>query len=139
VSRRQRVFFNVGCYASLLTAGLHMLGHSQGAPPPASEAQAMLFSLMRSEVLDIAGSRLTLQTLTTGYSLMFSLLLVWLAALGLFVIRRGSPEIVTAVARFNAAFMALLLAVSAMHFPLPPTICIAVILVGFAGASFGQR
>ncbi len=115
-----------------------MLGHSQGAPPPANEAQATLFALMRSEVLDIAGSPLTVQTLTTGYSLMFSLLLVWLAALGLFVIRRGAPEVARGVARFNAAFMALLLVVSVMHFPLPPTICIAVILVGFAGASFGQ-
>jgi hypothetical protein len=133
--KRQRVFFNVGCYAALLTASLHMIGHMQGPPRPANETEATLFTLMTTYVLDIAGTRLTLKTLTTGYSLMFSLFLVWIAVLGLFVLRRGAPDLVTDVARWNALFMAALLVLSATHFPLPPTVCIAVMLVGFVGSA----
>jgi hypothetical protein len=135
--KRQRVSFQLGCYASLVTAGLHMVGHLQGNPPPANEAEETLFTLMRTYAFDIAGTRLTFETLFAGFSLTFSVFLVWLAATGLFIVRNAAPRLVRGVARGNAVFLAVLVGVSVLHFPLPPTVCLALILACFASASWG--
>ena len=139
MSKQQRVFFSVACWVALLTAGLHMLGHAQGAPVPANDAEATLFKLMASYEIDAAGTRLTIEKLLNGFSLSFSLLLAWIGGLGLAVLRRGGPKLVRGVALINAILTAVLLAISVTHFPLPPTVCIAVVLVGFMGAAIAGR
>ena len=36
MSRRQRLFFKAGCWAALLTAVMHLVGHLAGPQPPAT-------------------------------------------------------------------------------------------------------
>lgn len=115
-----------------------MLGHAQGAPIPANDTEATLFKLMSSHRIDAAGTRLTVETLLDGFSLSFSLSLAWVGGLGLLVLRRGDPNLVRGVALVDAILTAVLLAISFTHFPLPPTVCIAVMLVGFVGAAIGR-
>jgi hypothetical protein len=140
LSKQQRVFLSVACWVALLTAGLHMLGHAQGAPVPANDTEATLLKLMSSYKIDAAGTRLTVERLLDGFSLSlsFSLSLAWVGGLGLLVLRRGDPNLVRGVALVDAILTAVLLAISVTHFPLPPTVCIAVMLIGFVGATIGS-
>lgn len=138
MSKQQRVFLSVACWVALLTAGLHMLGHAQGAPVPANDTEATLFKLMSSYRIDAAGTRLTVEKLLDGFSLSFSLFLAWLGGLGLLALRRGGPELLRGMALVDAILTAVLLAISVTHFPLPPTVCIAVMLIGFVGATIGS-
>jgi len=138
MSRRQRIFFSFACWVALLTAGLHMLAHVQGAPAPANDTEATLHKLMSSYEIDAGGTRLTIEKLMNGFSLAFSLFLAWIGALGLLALRRGDPKLVRGVALLDSVLAAALLVISAAHFPLPPTACIAVMWVGFAGATLGR-
>ena len=63
-------------------------------------------------------------------------MLVWVGVVALILVKRaGSETWMRAVARACALGALALLAVSHRYFPLPPTICAAVILLGFAGST----
>ena len=43
---RQVIVFRIGCFAALLTASVHMIGHASGTQPPANETERQLLELM---------------------------------------------------------------------------------------------
>lgn len=134
--RRQRVCFKIGLGVAALTAALHGIASMQPNPPPANADEAMLFKLLGSTAIDFGGGgpRLTLEQVLDGFGHSFTLMMVWAVAMGVVALRAGG-SVLTAAARINAACFAVLLAISWLHFPPPPTICIAVIVVAFVGAS----
>jgi hypothetical protein len=119
-----------------VTACLHLVGHLQGGLPPRNETEATLRKLMTEYRADVLGVPLTMQELVSGFSLCYSLFLAWLGVVALILVGRAGRE---AWMRRVAAACALgalaLLAISYRYFPLPPTICAAVIVLGFAGAT----
>ena len=135
MTKLQRILFRVGAIACLVTAVLHLVGHLQGGLPPRNETEVALRKLMTEYRMDVLGVKLTMQELWSGFSLCYSLFLAWLGVAALLLVRRAGGE---AWMRAMAAVFALgalaLLAISYRYFPLPPTICAAVILLGFGGA-----
>jgi hypothetical protein len=136
--KRQRIFFKVGLGVAVLTALLHGIASMQPMPPPANDSEATLFKLLATYAMDFGGGgpRLTFERIIDGLSHSFTLLMLWVVAVGFVAVRAGG-SVLTNVARINAVCFAILLAISWLHFPPPPTICIAVLVVAFAGSSFG--
>lgn len=136
--KRQRVFFKVGLGVAALTGLLHGIASMQPNPPAANDAEATLFKLLATTGIDFGGGgpRLTFEQIINGFSHSFTLTMAWVVAIGFVALRAGGP-VLTTVARINAVCFAVLLAISWLHFPPPPTICMAVIVVAFAGASLG--
>jgi hypothetical protein len=122
--------------ACLVTAALHLVGHLSGGPPPRNETETALRKLMTEYRADVLGVTLSMQDLVNGFSLCYSLFLAWVGCLSLLLVSRAGRE---SFMRWVAVVCALgataLLAVSYGYFPLPPTICAAVILLGFAGST----
>jgi hypothetical protein len=136
--KRQRVFFKIGLGVAALTAVLHGIASMQPNPPAANDAEATLYKLIATVGLDFGagGPRLTVEQILDGFSHSFTLMMVWLAALGVVALRAGGATL-TAMARINAVGFAVLLAISVLHFPPPPTICMTVIVLAFGVASLG--
>jgi hypothetical protein len=134
--QRQRVFFKVGLGVAVLTGLLHAVASVQPMPPPANDTEATLFKLLATCAIDFGGGgpRLTFAGILDGFSHSFTLLMLWVVAVG-FIALRANGSVLTSVARINAVCFAVLLAISWLHFPPPPTICMAVLVVAFAGAS----
>ncbi len=136
MTKLQRILFRVGAFACLVTAALHLVGHLQGQPPPRDETEATLQRLMTEYRMDILGVGLTMRELMHGFSLCYSLFLAWLGFVGLLLVRRAGRETwMRAVAATFALGAVALLAVSYRHFPLPPIVCAAVIVLGFVGST----
>ncbi len=136
MTKLQRILFRVGAIACLVTACLHLIGHLQGGAAPRNETEATLRKLMTEYRADVLGVQLTMQELLSGFSLCYGLLLAWLGVVTLLLVSRAGREPwMRAVAAVCALGALALLAVSYRYFPLPPTICAAVILLGFAGAT----
>ncbi len=136
--KRQRVAFKVGLWVAGITGALHGIASMQPNPPAANDTEATLFKLVATTAIDFGagGPRLTFEQILDGFSHSFTLMMAWVVALGVVALRAGGATL-TAVARVNAAAFALLFAISALHFPPPPTVCIAVIVVAFGLASLG--
>ena len=136
MTKLQRILFRTGAIACLATASLHLVGHLSGGAPPRNETEATLQKLMTEYRADVLGVQLSMQDLVSGFSLCYSLFLTWMGVLALVLVSRAGHErwmrTVGAVCALGAAA---LLAVSYRYFPLPPTICAAVIVLGFAGST----
>ncbi len=138
MTKRRRMFFGIGAWASLLTAGIHLVGHFAPQPPPANEAEATLLRLMTTYRKELgAGFSRTTMDFLLGFSLTFALLLFWLGAMSLLVLRRGAadPAWFGRVCLLNAILAAVLLAISLKYFFLPPIVCVAVVFLAFAAAA----
>jgi hypothetical protein len=137
---RQRVFYRIGAWAWLLTAGLHLLGHFSGPAAPANPEEAELLRLMTDHVLDLMGVKLTMLKLVDGLSLSFSALLALVGLLDLAVVRAlpQAGRLGTQVAALNAAGAGALLAIGLGRFPPPPLVCFGVILAAFAASLPGS-
>ncbi|HEY7575856.1 MAG TPA: hypothetical protein VIB08_11865 [Thermoanaerobaculia bacterium] len=138
MTKRQRVFFWIGAWACLVTAAIHLVGHFAPPPPPANTTEAELWRLLTTYEKDFgAGFSRTTADFLKGFSLCFSLFLLWAGAWSLLSLRRGAadPAWLRRVVLFNALFSAALLAVSLTYFFLPPIVCVAVIFLGCAGAA----
>ncbi len=136
MTKLQRILFRAGAVACLLTAALHLAAHLQGQPPPRDETEATLQRLMAEYRMDILGVSITMRELMSGFSLCYALFLVWLGVVGLLLVRAAGRETwMRGIAAVFALGAVALLAVSYRYFPLPPTVCAAVIVLGFAGAN----
>ncbi len=141
MTKRQRIFFRIGAWACVVTSVVHMAGQLAPRPAPANDTEAALFKLMTTYQKDVgAGMLRTTMDFLNGFSVSFSLMLGWVGVLALLDLHRQSsdPAFLRSVARVCAVFAAGLLAVCVVDFFLPPTVCVAVIFVGFAGASVGR-
>jgi hypothetical protein len=134
MTKRQRLFFRIGSWACLATAGVHLIGHFATPPSPESDAEATLRKLMVSYRKDFgAGFTRSTMDFVQGFSLSFSLFLLFAGVLGLLLAARApqDPVLWRGVRLTYAIAMGCLLAISAVYFFLPPLFCVAVIFLAF--------
>jgi len=133
VSDRCRLFFNIGCWAAIVTALIHLAGYLSGGPQAQNDTERTLFGLLSTYKLPLPGAARTFGELMDGFSLSFSLLLALTGASGLSVVRRAGtdPLLVPALARMNAAATLVLLVISLTYWSLIPTVCVAIITLAF--------
>jgi hypothetical protein len=131
------LFFVIGCWASLATSVIHLIGSMAGGPTPASETEKTLLHLVDTYKLSLPGTARTYGELFGGLSLSFTLFLALAGAVGLAVVRRASsdPLLLPALARMNAAAFVVLLVISLTHWFLIPTICVGVTAAAFVIAA----
>ena len=138
MTRRQRIFFQIGTWACLVTSGIHAIGQIAPRPAPANETEATLLRLLTTYRKDLgAGFSRTTMDFVVGFSWCFSLFLLWVGLLGLLALRRGvaDAEWFRRAALVNAILAGGLLVLGLKYFFLPPIVCVAVIFLGFAGAA----
>src|SRR5262245_31342608 len=132
--KRQRLFFRIGSWACIATAGVHLIGHFAPPPTPESDAEATLQKLMVSYRKDFgAGFTRSTMDFVQGFSLSFSLFLLFAGVLGLLLAARApqDPVLWRGVRFAYAAAMACLLGISVVYFFLPPLLCVAVVFLAF--------
>ncbi len=141
LSRLQRVFFRVGAWACIATSVIHLAGQFAPRPAPVTESEALLQQLLTSYEKDWgAGFRRTTSDFLNGFSISFSVFLAWVGVLALLAVRRHSADggSMRSVTWACTLFSGTMLVVSLLCFFLPPTVCLAVVFIGFAGASLGR-
>lgn len=135
---RQLWLFKFGCWAALVSAAMHLVGHVLGPQAPINDIERQLAQLATEyRTVMPGGSHRSMMDLLNGLSLMFSLMLATIGSVGLIVEKRGrtDPTLMLAVARaFTVATTAVLI-ISLTHFFIVPTLFIAVLVVCFFCAS----
>jgi hypothetical protein len=141
VSRRQRIALRIAAWACLVTAAAHTAGHFAGPRTPESDEEATLLRLMTEHQMPIMGMQRTLGDFLNGFSWIYTLLHVTLAALAFLVLRsrENAGLLDQAVARLSALVALLLLVIAVRYFVLPPIVCGAVVFAAFAVAAFPPR
>lgn len=91
--------------------------------------------------MPIMGMQRTLGDFLDGFSWVYTLIHVMLAALALLLLRQreSAAPLALDVARLNALVALLLLAVAVRYFVPPPIVCGSIVLVAFAVAAFPAR
>jgi small-conductance mechanosensitive channel len=141
MTKRQRIFFLVGAWGCVATSVIHMAGQLAPRPAPANETEATLLRLLSTYQKDFGlGILRTTLDFMNGFSVAFSLFLAWTGLAAVLVFRRHRADAVFMLlfSRVAAVFSAALLVVAVVDFFLPPAVCIAVVFLGFAGASIGS-
>ena len=135
---RQLWLFKFGCWASLVSAAVHLAGHVIGLQAPANAIERQLVQLASEYHMAMpGGSERSLMDFLNGFSLMFALMLATLGSVGLIVEKRGhgDPMLMLGVARAFTVATTAVLVVSVTHFFIVPTLFIAVLVVCFFCAS----
>jgi hypothetical protein len=138
VPPRQVWIFKFGCWASFITALVHLAGHLAGFPEPLGDAERQMMLHVTSYPLLLPGGvERTFLDLFGGLSLAFALLCATVGALGLVVARRASHDLVlmSATARTLAAATATLLVISLTKFFIMTSLFIALMAISFAVAA----
>ena len=132
--------FRLGTYTLLITAIVHLIGHFYKRPP-ANDQERQLLELMTTYRMNMGGIHRTVQSILSGFSLTFAALLIYLAALNLAIVWFGPEDrrFVRAITRVNVVMIGILLVISAVSFPLPPTALFAVAYICFAVSLFMAR
>jgi hypothetical protein len=115
-----------------------MLAQFAPRPAPQDPTEETLLKLLTTYQKNYgAGFHRTTSDFLRGFNLCFSLFLAWVGALCILIARRHQADaaFMLTISRVGAIFAAGALAVSVANFFLPPTVCLAVIFLGFAGAS----
>jgi hypothetical protein len=138
--RKMNFPFRLGTYLLVITALVHLIGHFYKRPP-ANDQERRLLELMTGYQMDVGGLQRTVQQILSGFSLTFSVLLLFVAALNLSVMRMAPDEhrFVLAVTLINTIGAGVLLVISAVSFPLPPTLLFGVAYASFALSLFLLR
>ncbi|HSG82073.1 MAG TPA: hypothetical protein VLC48_07480 [Gemmatimonadota bacterium] len=138
--RKMNFPFRLGTYVLLITALVHLIGHFYKRPP-ANDQERQLLELMTGYRMDVGGIQRSVQQVLSGFSLTFSVLLLFVAALNLAVIRLAPEErrFVHAITMVNTIGTGILLVISAVSFPLPPTLLLGAAYAAFALSLFLQR
>jgi hypothetical protein len=130
---RQLLAFQIGCWTAFVTAALHLTGHLIG-PRPTTPAEAAVFQVASTVVLELPGASRSLMDLLSGFSLAFALFLAFWGGLGLMLVRRARHDgpLMSAVARTMAGAAVVLLVISLSDWFLIPSLCIAMMAISFA-------
>jgi hypothetical protein len=130
--KKPNLFFRFGTYALLVAAGLHLVGHFSRREP-ANEVERTLLDLLTTYEMNVGGVFRTMEDVLSGFSLSFSVFLVYAAALNLAFMRIQSDDrrLLQAATVLNILFSGILLVISLSSFPLPPTVLFAVIFLLF--------
>ena len=135
---RQVWLFKFGCWAAFGTAALHLFGHVVGPVAPNNDTERQLVELATTyRYLMPGGAERSMMDFLDGFSLMFSLFLATVGALGLVIAKRGRDDevLIKTAARLLAGVSAVLVVISLTHFFIIPSMCLALMAVSFACAS----
>jgi hypothetical protein len=140
MTKRQRTFFRIGAWACIVCSGIHLAGQFAPRPAPANEAERTLFDLMTTYRKDWgAGFHRTTMDFVKGFSLTFSLFLLFAGVIAVLLAARP-PQDAVLWRRLRLAYaigMGILLAINVVYFFLPPLVCVAVIFLAFLMAALG--
>lgn len=136
MDRHARRWFRVGAWILLITAGLHTLGHVSGPLPPKNDTEATLQRLMREYQFQLGGVQRTTEDFLNGFSLTFSVFLLFVGLLDLLIARHLESSVLRRVTLLHAALAAGLLALSLVYFIPPPAVCFGLALVAFGVAAW---
>ncbi len=134
MTKRQGTFFRIGAWACIATSGIHLAGHFAPRPAPANEIERTLFDLMTTYRKDWgAGFHRTTMDFLNGFSLSFSLFLLFAGVIALLLAARPPQDAVLSrrLRLAYAAAMGSLLAINVAYFFLPPLVCVAVTFLAF--------
>jgi hypothetical protein len=132
------VFFRIGSWGCVAAAAIHTLGQLTPRPTPQNPTEETLLKLLNTYQKNYgAGFHRSMSDFLNGFSISFAVLLVWVGVLCILTLRRHQADarFMRTVASVCAVFAGAVLAVSAVYFFLPPTVCLAVVFLGFAGAA----
>ncbi|MEZ5316074.1 MAG: hypothetical protein R2752_01595 [Vicinamibacterales bacterium] len=133
---RQLLAFQIGCWAALVSAAVHLAGHIIG-PQPTTPAEATVLQVASNVVLQLPGASRSLMDLFSGFSLALALFLAFWGGLGLMLARRARHDgpLMYAVARTMAGAAVILLVISLTDWFIVPSVCIAMMAISFAVAA----
>ncbi len=133
--KRAISFFRIGASLQIVTAALHMIGHFS-AREPANDTEAQLLHLMENYHLDVGGVERSMMDLFQGFSLTFAALLLYVALLNLLLVGhlRTNAKSFRMATLVNLVLTAILVVVSALTFPIPPTVLFALSGLAFLAA-----
>jgi len=137
MSKRARLFFQIGAWGLIATAAIHLLGHFAPQPEPSSDAERTLLDLMTNYRKDFGAgfSRTTLDFLL-GFSLSFSAFLLWTGLLNLAALRGlADPARFRRLAALDAVLAGIVVAITWKYFFLPPLLCMAVVFLAFLAST----
>ena len=135
---RQLFMFTIGCWVTIGTAALHLVGHLAGPQTPTNDTERQLLELATNyRYMLPGGTERSLMDFVDGFSLMLPVLLAAIGAAGIVVRKRGSHDIalMLGVARTCAVTSVVLLGLSLLKFFIVPTMCFAAMASCFLTAS----
>jgi hypothetical protein len=135
---RQLWFFRFGCWATIVTAAVHLVGHVMPPPTAVNDTERQIRELASTyRFAWPGGAHRTLADFQDGFSLMFALLLVGMGCMGLVVAKRGRDDValMSGTARTLAVTSVALMIVSLIKFFIVPTMFLAVMATCFLVAS----
>ena len=132
--------FRLGTYTLLITALVHLIGHFYKRPP-ANDQERQLLELMTTYRMNMGGIHRTVQSILSGFSLTFAAALIFITALNLAIIRSRPADrhLVGVITLVNVIMTGILLVISGISFPLPPTVLFAAAYLSFAVSLFTER
>ena len=139
---RQLRFFKFGCWATAMTAVVHLVGFVSGGLQPANDTEQALLDTARNYQFPLpGGTRRSLMDITDGFSLSCALFFETIAGLGFLIARRGAgdPVLMTSATRTLAAFSLVLFVISLWYWFLIPTLFIATVALGFVLAAVSGK
>lgn len=132
-ARRASLF---AAWASLLTAGLHLVGHFSGPQAPANDTERQIWELITTYRYQVPGGTRTLWEFQVGFSLTFSIFLALWGLQGLAVWRHAAENraLRRSFTLVSALAAVLMVAVSLRYFFVAPTTCLALVALGYVAA-----
>jgi hypothetical protein len=131
------IYFKIGCYVLIATCFLHLFGHFQ-EPIAQNETEQQLLDLMTNYTMNIGSETITMMGLQKGFSLLFSLLMLWPGVLGLYLAKtlQGQTKHLRTINFMYVGAMSIETAISLTYFFIIPTTCIVLGLLFFVIAAF---
>jgi hypothetical protein len=112
-----------------------MVGHFK-EPAPENETEKQLLDLMINYKMYIGSDEITMMGLQKGFSLVFTLFLIWPGVLGLYVSKRVSTQLLRNINFIYVGVLLAELAISLVYFFIIPTACVAIATLFFGIAIF---
>jgi hypothetical protein len=135
---RQLWFFQFGCWATIVTAAVHMVGHVMPPAAPLNDTERQIMDLTTAYRFTLpGGAHRSVVNFLDGFSLMFALGLAGLGCIGLIVQKRGRHDgpLMSGVARALAVTSVGFMVVSLTNFFIIPTFFLAIMAICFLVAS----
>ena len=132
------IYFRIGCVALLLTACLHLVGHFNGLTPT-NDTEKQLLDLMINYKMYIGSDEITMMGMQKGFSLLFTVLLIWPGMLGLYLAKNSTTQTLRIVNFMYVGAMVIETGVSQIYFFIVPTACVAISTLFFVIAAFTIR
>ena len=130
------IFYRIGCFVLIITGLLHLSSHFQ-EPVPANETEKQLFDLMTNHQIHFAGATVTMGGIQEGFGFWFSLSLIWLGTISLFLVKQlgENRTLIRKIAGMNSSALLVGTGISYFFFFFIPTICLALGLIFFSVAT----